>query len=226
THLKRFGEALASVRAQFTNAALKGLPSIQTAQQLGAITFEDAEAAEAVLAGIANEARALVDRLSDADRANRTRLYGLVARWHETAHPGAAFTECPICQLDFRDAGSIPQDTLLGQSVVEALEAARSAKADALLTAEEWERTTAQQLRDLLPESTRTFLDGAVPDTLAALYKSALSAEVFRQPDFPSAFRNLAAGVAKLARTPGPQRHNQAPSRRSICHPAFQIGRV
>ncbi|MCC8936023.1 AAA family ATPase [Bradyrhizobium sp. Arg68] len=197
-NIKRFAETLASVRSQFTSAALKGLPSIQTAQQLGAITAGDAEAAEAVLAKIENEGRALLDRLSDAERANRIRLYGLVARWHEAAHPGASFTECPICQNDFSADGSIPHDTLVGQSVLEALEAGRSAQVAALLTAEEWERSTAQQLRELLPECTRPFIDKSVPDTLGTLYKSALSVEVFRQPDFPGAFRNLAVGLAKV----------------------------
>jgi AAA domain-containing protein len=196
--IKRFADQLAAARNQFTNVALKGLPSIQTAQRLGSLTEAVARAAEGVLSEIETEARTLVERLSDADRANRLRLYGLVARWHEAAHPGHPFNACPVCTRGLTAPGAIPMDALLDQSVAEALEASRAADAALLMTAVEWERTTAQKFRGMLPANLQGFVDEEVPDTLAALYKTALSVEVFAQSDFPAAFRKLAASVAHV----------------------------
>lgn len=196
--IKRFDGAIKAAENCFSNAALKGLSSMQLAQRLGELSEDDLKHAETVLREIELEATALVEQLSHADRADRIRLYGLVAKWHDAAHPGHAFTACPVCERDLLQPGAIPTDALLDKSVAQALEDARKADAAMLKTAAEWERDTKKGLRDRLPEKLRRFLDDAVPDDLASVYGAALAKEVFQLADFPDALKAMAKGVAGL----------------------------
>lgn len=196
--IKRFDEAIKAAENCFSNAALKGLPSMQLAQRLGELGEEDLTVGENVLRDIEHEAVALVAQLSHAERADRVRLYGLVAKWHEAAHPGHAFTACPVCERDLLQPGAIPTDALLDKSVAQALEDARKADAAMLKTAAEWERDTKKGLRDRLPEKLRRFIDDDVPNDLASIYGAALSKEVFQQADFPQPLKAMAKGVASV----------------------------
>lgn len=196
--IKRFGDDISAAENCFSNAALKGLPSMQLAQRLGELTAEDLASAEKVLSEIEAEAVALVRHLSNADRADRLRLYGLVAKWHDAAHPGHPFATCPVCERDLLAPGAIPRDALLDQSVADALEQARRADAALLKTAAEWERDTKKGLRDRLPEKIQRFTDDAVPDDLASVYRNALSKEVFALAEFPASLRPMAKGIADL----------------------------
>jgi hypothetical protein len=200
TDVKRFAEALTAANNCFSAAALKGLPSMQLAAKLGAVTDEHITATERVLQDLEAEAKALVERLSDTGRADRLRLYGLVAKWHEALHPGQPFTDCPVYARDLRAPGAIPKDALLDQSIAEALEQARTADASMLKTAAEWERDTMRALRGRLPISVQTFIEQSVPDDLAALYEAALSKEVFELAEFPGMLKKMAPGVAELCR--------------------------
>ncbi|UGA49019.1 ATP-binding protein (plasmid) [Bradyrhizobium quebecense] len=199
--IKRFRDALTAAQNCFSGAALRGLPSMQLAANLGELHETDLECAEKVLEGIEAEAKSLVDRLSDASRSDRLRLYGLVARWHEAAHPGQPFSTCPVCDRDLTQPGAIPRDALLDQAVADALEEARKADSALLKTGAEWERDAMRGLRGQLPASLQPFVSDDVPDDLATVYKAALSKEVFEQPDFPPVLRKMAPGVAELCRT-------------------------
>lgn len=196
--IKRFDEAIRAAEHCFSGAALKGLPSMQLAQGLGELSEEELTAAATVLRDIEREAAALVAQLSHAERADRVRLYGLVAKWHDGVHPGHAFTACPVCERDLLQPGAIPTDALLDKSVAQALEDARKADAAMLKTAAEWERDTKKGLRDRLPEKLRRFVDDAVPDDLASVYGVALSKEVFQLADFPEPLKPMAKGVGAL----------------------------
>ena len=196
--IKRFEDDIKAAENFFSNAALKGLSSMQLAQRLGELSEDDLSQAEAALREIEIEAMALAAQLSDAERADRVRLYGLVAKWHDAAHPGHAFTACPVCERDLLQAGAIPTDALLDKSVAQALEDARKADAAMLKTASEWERDTKKGLRDRLPEKLRRFVDDAVPDDLASVYGAALGKEVFQLAEFPDALKAMAKGVSGL----------------------------
>ena len=198
TEIKRFGGAVKAAEHCFSPPALKGLSSMQLAQRLGELGEDDLTQAETVLREIENEATALVEQLSHADRADRVRLYGLVAKWHDAVHPGHAFTACPVCERDLLQPGAIPTDALLDKSVAQALEDARKADAATLKTAAEWERDTKKGLRDRLPEKLRRFVDDVVPDDLASVYGAALTEEVFQLADFPDVLKAMAKGVAGL----------------------------
>ncbi len=187
--VRRFADDLRAAEHCFSNAALKGLPSMQFATRLGEQQEYTLVEAEKVLQKLEDEAQSLVSRLADADRADRLRLYGLVAKWHEDVHPGHPFTSCPVCDCDLTQPGAIPNDALLDQSVADALEDARKADAALLKTAAEWERDTMRALRDNLPASLQVFLGDDVPDDLATVYKNALSKEVFAQADFPAVLK-------------------------------------
>jgi hypothetical protein len=197
--VRRFADDLKAAEHCLSNAALRGLPSMQLAARLGEQQEEALVEAEHVLQKLEDEAQALVSRLSDVDKANRLRLYGLVAKWHEEAHPGHPFTSCPVCDRDLTKLGAIPKDALLDQSVADALESARKADAALLKTAAEWERDTMQALRRSLPASLGSFLADDVPSDLATVYKNALSKEVFAQADFPMVLKKrMPASVAAL----------------------------
>ncbi|MBD3831959.1 MAG: AAA family ATPase [Brevundimonas sp.] len=198
--IRRFAEGLKNAEHCTSNAALKGLPSIQLAGRLGELTDEVLTEGEAVLATLECEADALVRTLSQADRADRLRLYGLVARWHDDAHPGHPFTACPVCERDLTQPGAIPQDALLDQSVGDALEQARKADAALLKTAAEWERDAVPDLRRQLPTALQPFLNETVPDELSSIYETALSKEMFAQSDFPDALKPMAAHVLALCK--------------------------
>jgi len=201
--IRRFADGLTSAEHCTSNAALKGLPSMQLVGRLGDLKEDDLARGEAVLNAVEAEASALVKTLSQADRADRLRLYGLVARWHEEAHPGHPFTACPVCERDLAQPGAIPQDALLNQSVVEALEQARKADVAMLKTAAEWERDTVADLRRRLPTALQSFLGDEVPEDLATIYESALAKEVFAQSDFPAALKPMAANVSPLCKVAG-----------------------
>lgn len=196
--IKRFGEAIRAAEHCFSGAALKGLPSMQLAQSLGELSDAELTAAATVVRDVEREAATLVAQLSHAERADRIRLYGLVAKWHDAAHPDHAFTACPVCDRDLLQPGAVPTDALLDKSVAQALEDARKADAAMLKTAAEWERDTKKGLRDRLPEKLRRFVDDAVPDDLASVYGAALSKEVFQLADFPEPLRPMAKGVGVL----------------------------
>lgn len=196
--IKRFGGAIKAAENCFSNAALKGLSSMQLAQWLGDLGEGDLADAETELQEIEREAAALVEQLSHAERADRVRLYGLVAKWHDTTHPGHAFTACPVCERDLLQPGAVPTDALLDKSVAQALEDARKADAAMLKTAAEWERDTKKGLRDRLPEKLRRFVDDVVPDDLASVYAAALTKEVFQLSDFPENLKGMAKGATRL----------------------------
>lgn len=197
----RFAAALNAANICFSDVALKGLPSMQLAAKLGAVTGEDATAAESVLQDVEAEAKALVERLCDTGRADRLRLYGLVAKWHEAAHPGQPFTDCPVCAQGLNQPGAIPKDALLDQPVAEALEQARTTDDSMLKTAAEWERDTMRALRARLPAPVQVFIEQSVPDDLGALYEAALSKEVFDLSEFPGMFKRMAPGIAERCRS-------------------------
>lgn len=196
----RFGTALTTAANCFSPAALKGLPSMQLSSKLGEMTAEHMADAESVLQAIEAEAKALVAHLSDTARADRLRLYGLVAKWHEGIHPGEPLTDCPVCSRDLNQLGAIPQDALLDRSVAEALNQARTADAAMLKTAAEWERDAKQALRGRLPATVQLFAEQEVPDDLAVLYEAALSKEVFALTEFPAMLKKMAPGIAALCR--------------------------
>jgi hypothetical protein len=196
--VKRFGDALKAAENCFSNAALKGLPSIQLAAKLGEFTEKDMADAENVLSEIEREAEKLVKHLSNAERGDRLRLYALVAKWHGATYPGHDFSACPVCQRDLTAPGAIPRDALLDQTVADALEEARKADAALLKTAAEWERDTKQAMRSRLPSKLQSFVDDPVPDDLSTLYANALSKEVFALSDFPASFKSMATGIAEL----------------------------
>lgn len=198
SQIKRFGEAIKATASSFSNAALKGLPSMQLAQSLGELNEEELAGGATVLLDIEREAATLVAQLSNAERADRIRLYGLVAKWHDAVHPDHAFTACPVCERDLLHPGAIPTDALLDKSVAQALEDARNADAAMLKTAAEWERDTKKSLRDRLPEKLRRFVDEAVPDDLASVYGTALSKEIFQLTDFPEPLKSMARGIGAL----------------------------
>ncbi|MBJ6988203.1 AAA family ATPase [Devosia sp. MC521] len=198
--IKRFSDALTAAQNCFSGAALRALPSIQLVAKLGELQEADLSAAETVLEGVESEAKKLVVRLSDADRSDRLRLYGLVAKWHETVHPGHAFSVCPVCDRDLTQPGAIATDALLNQPVADALEQARKADAALIKTASEWERDAMRALRGLLPAGLQPFVSDNVPDDLSTIYITALSEEIFDQPDFPYALRSMAPGIAQLCR--------------------------
>jgi hypothetical protein len=200
SEIRRFADGLTSAAHCTSNAALKGLPSMQLVARLGELKDEDLAEGETVLSAIEAEARALVQTLSQAGRADRLRLYGLVARWHDEAHPGHALTACPVCERDLTQPGAIPHDALLDQSVIEALEQARKADAAMLKTAAEWERDTVADLRRRLPAALESFLGENVPDDLAMIYENALAKEVFAQSDFPAALKPMAVNVVALCK--------------------------
>ncbi|SHF80944.1 AAA domain-containing protein [Loktanella atrilutea] len=198
SEIRRFDGAIKAAESCFGNAALKGLPSMQLAHRLGEMSDDDLSNAETVMRDIEQEAATLVEHLSHAERADRVRLYGLVAKWHDTAHPGHAFTACPVCERDLLKPGAIPIDAMLDKSVAQALEEARKADTTMLKTAAEWERDMKKGLRDQLPEMLRRFVDDDVPDDLASVYGAALSKEVFQLAEFPELLKPMAKGVAAL----------------------------
>jgi len=198
--IKRFDAAIKAAENCFSNAALKGLPSMQLAQTLGELSEADLTDAEAILDDIEHEASTLVTQLANAGRAARLRLYGLVAQWHEASHPGHAFTACPVCERDLTPPGAVPTDALLDKSVAQALEDARHSDKAMLKTAAEWERDTKHSLRGRIPAKLRRFLDEVVPDDLASVYESALAREVFQLPDFPHLLKPMAISVDGLCK--------------------------
>ncbi len=209
--IKRFGDALTAAKNCFSGPALKGLPSIQLVAKLGELQEADLSAAASVLEGVESEAKKLVERLSDADRSDRLRLYGLVAKWHETVHPGHAFSACPVCDRDLTQPGAIPRDALLDQSVADALEQARKADTALIKTASEWERDAMRALRGQLPAGLQPFVSDNVPDDLSTIYMTGLSKEIFDQPDFPSVLRSMAPSIAELCRVAWAKAPERAP---------------
>ncbi|QQS12946.1 MAG: AAA family ATPase [Rhodospirillales bacterium] len=200
TDVTRFSTVLTAAANCFSPAALKGLPSMQLSSKIGEMTAEHMTDAELVLQAIEAEAAALVAHLSDTARADRLRLYGLVAKWHDAIHPGKPLTDCPVCARDLNRPGAIPQDALLDRSVAEALNQARTADAAMLKTAAEWEHDAKQALRGRLPATVQLFVEQEVPDDLAALYEAALSKEVFALTEFPAMLKKMAPGIAALCR--------------------------
>ena len=55
-------------------------------------------------------------------------------------------------------------------------------------------------MRDRIPEKLSRFIDEAVPDDLASVYKSALAREVFQLPDFPHLLKPMATAVDGLCK--------------------------
>jgi hypothetical protein len=196
TEIERFDNAIKVARECFSNAALKGLPSMQVAIRLAELSEEDLVKSEAVIRDIEREAAKLVENLSNVQLANKVRLYGLVAKWCEEVHPGHEITNCPVCERDFMQRGAAPIDPVLNKTVLQALEDARTADVALLKTAAEWERDTKKGLHDRLPENLRQFIDNDVPLNLASIYETALSKEVFQQAEFPTALKSMAKGVA------------------------------
>lgn len=209
--IKRFGDALTAAQNCFSGAALRGLPSIQLVAKLGELKEADLDAGASVLECIEAEAKFLVERLADADRSDRLRLYGLVAKWHEAVHPGHAFSACPVCDRDLTQPGAIPRDALLDQSVADALEQARKADAALIKTASEWERDAIRALRGQLPLGLQPFVSDNVPDDLATVYLAALSKEVFEQPDFPAVLHKMAPSIVELCRLAWAKAPERAP---------------
>jgi SOS-response transcriptional repressor LexA len=198
--IKRFEAAIKAAENCFSNAALKGLPSMQLAQTLGEMSEAELTDAEAILDDIEREASTLVTQLANAGRAARLRLYGLVAQWHEASHPGQAFAACPVCERDLTPPGAVPTDALLDKSVAQALEDARQSDKAMLKTAAEWERDAKHSLRNRIPVKLRRFIDEVVPDDLASVYKSALALEVFQLSDFPHLLKPMAISVDGLCK--------------------------
>lgn len=201
SEIRRFDTAIKAADNCFSFAALRGLPAMQLTKGLGDLNDSDLSDAEGILLEIEREASRLVSELSHVERADRVRLYGLVAKWHEATHPGHPFTACPVCDRDLLQPGAIPTDALLDKSVADALEDARKADMALLKTAAEWERDTKKGLRDRLPEKIRRFIDEKLPDDLSSLYGTALSKQVFDLAEFPDSLKAMSKGVAALCST-------------------------
>lgn len=90
SQIKRFGEAIKAAESCFSNAALEGLPSMQLAQSLGELSEGELAGSAAVLLDIEREAAAFVAQLSNAERADRIRLWP-----GDAVLPDHAFTACP-----------------------------------------------------------------------------------------------------------------------------------
>ncbi|MGF7056310.1 hypothetical protein GGC47_005528 [Bosea sp. OAE752] len=90
SQIKRFGEAIKAAESCFSNAALKGLPSMQLAQSLGELSEGELAGSAAVLLDIEREAAAFIAQLSNAERADRIRLWP-----GDAVLPDHAFTACP-----------------------------------------------------------------------------------------------------------------------------------
>ena len=170
------------------SAALNALPSIAVARNLGAVSEEDSSAAEALIADMAARAVAVSERLRNKQEAARWQLYTRVAAWHREHHSDADFESCPVCGSDLE---KVPPDALLDKDVREALRLCGEADADAAKGAEEWERDTAREFLEKLPESLRGFADNAPPAELLQIYREAFVDELLADRHFGGALQPL-----------------------------------
>lgn len=194
---QRFVADIDAAIALIGGAALQALPSWGKAVRLGQLAEDDLAAAEAQIASVISEARQVHNSLADKRRADRIRLYALVAKWHEEHHPGQAIHACPVCGTELIDGACVPPDALLDMEVVTALESCRAADAAALKTAEEWERDKAREFVTQLPEGLQAFATSTLPQTALQLYGDALAKELF-STDMPQSMRPLAKNVASI----------------------------
>lgn len=184
--------------------ALTALPSIAVAQRLRAVSDEDIEAAEALIAEMTTRAEAITARLRNKQQAARWQLYTRVAAWHREHHTDADFKNCPVCGTDLKQ---VPPDALLDKDVKEALRLCGEADADAAKGAAEWGRDAAREFLEKLPESLRGFADTAPPAELLQIYRKAFVDELLGASKFGGALQPLkqnAAAVWKLAITEHP----------------------
>jgi len=195
---------LAAASDLLKSAALNALPSIAVARNLEAVSEEDSSAAEARIADMAARAEAVSERLRNKQEAARWQLYTRVAAWHREHHNDADFESCPVCGTDLEQ---VPPDALLDKDVREALRLCGEADADAAKGAEEWERDTAREFLEKLPESLRGFADNAPPAELLQIYRKAFVDELLADRLFGGALQPLkqnAAAVWELGITEHP----------------------
>lgn len=197
-------QRLAKASEGLKGSELNVLPSIGTIRNLRAVSNEDIEVAEALIAEMAARAKAVSERLRNKREAARWQLYTRVAAWHREHHNGAGFETCPVCGTDLNE---VPPDALLDKDVKEALLLCGEADSDAAKGAEDWERDAAREFLDKLPESLRRFADEAPSPGLLQIYRNAFVDELLADSHFGGALQLLKQNVEtvwELATTENP----------------------
>ncbi|WP_413207346.1 ATP-binding protein [Rhodospirillum sp. A1_3_36] len=195
--LQRFNNDINKASELIGGQAIKALPTWSKAIRLKELTEADLATAEEQITAVIIEAGQIDKGLGDTRRADRIRLYGLVAKWHDEHHPDQPILACPVCGTELNKEPHIPADALLDMSVLDALEKCRSADAAALKTAKEWERDKAREFVTQLPEGLREFATSPLPDSTLGLYGNALTNELFGT-DMPQSMQPLGKHVANI----------------------------
>lgn len=180
---------------QLRGAVLSALPSVRDALAIKALSTDELDAVETLIASIVDEGGKLAELLRKKEEAERWQLYTRVARWHEENHPGQDIETCPVCRTDLDD---IPKDAVLDLHVKEALKRCRRTGEYVAKTAAEWERDQARAFVAGLPNALRPFADRDLPDTLISFYERALTTELFDKKDFQGLLARLRANAAAI----------------------------
>lgn len=186
---------LASAREQLTGAALKGLPSLRTIQQIEEISDADRIAVLAKLEELAQRAADQVKRQQNKEQAARQQLYTMVALWHRRQHPDKPISDCPVCGSDLV---KVPPDALLDSDVASALQAGLQAHQDATKSLADWQQGAASELLESLPENLKTFAEYKGRGTVLDLYKNAYVNEALKDQSFAADLQPIQRNARKL----------------------------
>lgn len=186
---------LASAREQLTGAALKGLPSLRTIQQIEEISDADRIAVLAKLEELAQRAADQVKRQQNKEQAARQQLYTMVALWHRRQHPNKPISDCPVCGSDLV---KVPPDALLDSDVASALQAGLQAHQDATKSLADWQQGAASELLESLPETMKTFAEYKGRGTVLDLYKNAYVNEALKDQSFAADLQPIQRNARKL----------------------------
>lgn len=186
---------LALAREQLTGAALKGLPSLRTIQQIEEISDADRIAVLAKLEELAQRAADQVKRQQNKEQAARQQLYTMVALWHRRQHPDKPISDCPVCGSDLV---KVPPDALLDSDVATALQAGLQAHQDATKSLADWQQGAASELLEALPENLKTFAEYKGRGTVLDLYKNAYVNEVLKDQSFAADLQPIQRNARKL----------------------------
>ena len=176
-------------------SALAALDGAATLKRLGELDEAELSRCETVMDAFRDEARDLLSLAADPARGSRMRLYARVGNWQrDTTHPVPADI-CPTCLQPF-DARI---DPATGRRPCDHLAEARNGgQAFLEKTLATWAEDALGKLAHDLPEALAKAMRKGLPETPAALLRTALTDDLFAGSGFTGVLAPLRAHTVKL----------------------------
>jgi hypothetical protein len=183
------GEAIAAIDMP----TLKKSPTAQRLTRLQKLTDEQCLAVDGLILDLHNEAHLLAEQASNAEEAQRTRLYARVASWLQETDQAIGDC-CPVCGSTLATA----LDAISGQPVREHLAKCAVQSTTLSHTIASWEELAKARLAAALPNELHTELVAELPSQPHDLIRSALVDEIFSDRAFAAPFDSLRITTATL----------------------------